>query len=210
MDMSMPVCLDVAVCDGDIRAVRDAHGDSGQGPALRACLEANYARLHRRLLQHLGCSDLASDCLHDAWLRLGGMTVSAVVHSPEAYVYRVACNIATDRLRSNRLWQDAGDADPELDSFADPAPGPEAVAALRSDIQAVDRALQLLPYRHQHILTALRVDERTRDEVAAAYGISLRRVDTILRQALDVCTGKTTPPLSRRLAAQRRGPDTAW
>jgi RNA polymerase sigma-70 factor (ECF subfamily) len=41
------------------------------GALLRECLAANYSRLHARPMRHLGCPDLATESLHDAWLRLG-------------------------------------------------------------------------------------------------------------------------------------------
>jgi RNA polymerase sigma factor (sigma-70 family) len=167
----------------------------------------NYGRLQRRLLRYLGCPDLASDCLHDAWLRLrpGDTTHSAAVRNPEAYIYRVACNIAMDRLRSNRLsGQYTGDTGTELDTIADPSPGPDLIAEVRSDVEALDRALQHLPRRHQAVLIALRIDEQTRDEVAAYHGISLRRVDTMLRQALDYCSEKTDQSALAGVRSPRR------
>lgn len=159
-------------------------GAAGIGPDLQVFLVANYARLHRRLMHHLGCPDLASDSLHDAWIRLGDRTSAQAAQSPEAYVYRVACNAAMDRLRAERPWQGADGAQETLEHLADQSPGPELIAEARSDLQAVERAMQLLPLRHQHILVALRVHELTREEVAVRHGLSLRRVDTTLRQAL--------------------------
>ena len=90
----------------------------GRAPAVQAVLEGNYAALHRRLARHLGCAELASDSLHDAWLRLGTLAAgdadgAALAHSPVAYVFRVACNAAMDSLRRNRAWlyADEGDGD---------------------------------------------------------------------------------------------------
>lgn len=172
MDMSIHAYL----------AAPDAGAD--QGTALRDCLAANYERLHRRLRHHLGCPDQASDCLHDAWLCLGETNVPHAVRSPEAYVFRVACNVAVDRLRASRPSRYAGDADTELESIADPSPGPELIAEARSELEAVERAMRRLPLRHQAIVMGLRVHELTRDELAIRHGLSLRRVDTTLRQAL--------------------------
>jgi RNA polymerase sigma factor (sigma-70 family) len=189
MDLSIQPYLEML--DGVCHVPDERSGEDDCCALLRDCLAANYGRLQRRLLRYLGCPDLAGDCLHEAWLRLGDMTPPATVQSPEAYVYRVACNIAMDCLRSNRARQYAGNADAELDAIADPAPGPDLIAELRSDVAAVDRALQHLPRRHQAVLMALRIDELSRHEVAAFHGLSLRRVDTMLRQALDYCAEKT-------------------
>lgn len=113
------------------------------------------------------------------------MKVTSVVQSPEAYVYRVACNIAIDRLRSDRALQNASDVKTELMVVADSSPGPDRIAEARSDVQALHRALQELPRRHRAVLEALRIDELTRQEVATHHGISMHSVDTVLRQARD-------------------------
>jgi RNA polymerase sigma factor (sigma-70 family) len=202
MDMNAWHCLQTS--DAVEGAVDGASVDAGGGIVLRDFLAANYKHLHRRLLRHLGCPDQASDCLHDAWLRLGDMTVSVAVQSPEAYVYRVACNVAIDRLRGHRSWQYTGDADIELDMIADPSPGPDLIAEVRSDVEAVDRAMQYLPRRHQAVLVALRIEELTRQEVAVFHGLSLRRVDTMLRQALDYCAGKTDQLVMAGVRSPRR------
>ncbi|MGT2429762.1 RNA polymerase sigma factor [Cupriavidus basilensis] len=187
MDLSAPPAFEAT------DAIEDRPGGMpGEHPrtfALRAFLVANYKHLRRRLARHLGCPDLATECLHDAWLRLGDMAIGADVQSPDAYVYRVACNAATDRLRSNRASLYAGDADAELDHIADLGPGPDLIAEARSALQAVERAFERMPYRHRVVLLALRLEELPRQEVATRHGLSLRRVDTMLRQALEHCAG---------------------
>jgi RNA polymerase sigma-70 factor (ECF subfamily) len=171
----------------------------GQGARLQAVLENNYAALHRRLARHLGCAELASDSLHDAWLRLGALTArdgAALAHSPVAYVFRVACNAAMDSLRRNRAWLYADEGDGAgagglVDFLADTAAGPERLAELHADVRRLAQAVDLLPRRHRQVLEALRVDELTRQEVAERHDMSLRNVDTALRQALDHCARHT-------------------
>ena len=170
----------------------------GQGSQLQAVLEGNYVGLHRRLTRHLGCAELASDSLHDAWLRLGSPAGGGapLAHSPVAYVFRVACNAATDSLRRNRAWLYADDGDGDgaaglVEFLADTAAGPERLAELQADVRRRAQAVEQLPRRHRQVLEALRVDELTRQEVAQRHGMSLRNVDTALRQALDHCARHT-------------------
>jgi RNA polymerase sigma factor (sigma-70 family) len=188
-----------------LQAANDMAAVPGQGAQLQAVLESNYAGLHRRLTRHLGCAELASDSLHDAWLRLGAWTAwggAALAHSPVAYVFRVACNAATDSLRRNRAWLYADEGDGGgtgagagaavlVDILADTAAGPERLAELHADVRRLAQAVALLPRRHQQVLEALRVDELTRQEVAERHDMSLRNVDTALRQALDHCARHT-------------------
>ncbi|WP_071323866.1 sigma-70 family RNA polymerase sigma factor [Janthinobacterium sp. 1_2014MBL_MicDiv] len=177
-----------------LRAANDMASAPGPGAQLQAVLESHYAGLHRRLTRHLGCAELASDSLHDAWLRLGAGNGAPLAHSPVAYVFRVACNAATDSLRRNRAWlyADAGDgAEEGIERLADAAAGPERLAELHADLRRLAQAVELLPRRHRQVLEALRVDELTRQEVAERHDMSLRNVDTALRQALDHCARHT-------------------
>jgi RNA polymerase sigma factor (sigma-70 family) len=165
-------------------------GEPDKDLALRDVLVMNYEGLKRQLARKLGCPDMASECLHDAWLRLGESSLAAPMPSQQAYVYRVACNAAIDRLRSTRIRPRASVEDVDLDALADSTPGPEEIAEKRSDVLALDRALQRLSRRQRAVLVALRIEERTREEVAQWLCISLRTVDTTLRQALDQCAGQ--------------------
>jgi len=192
----------MAASPSRLRAANDAAlAAAGQESGLQAVLVRHYASLHRRLVRHLGCADLASDSLHDAWLRLGEAGEGGarpLARNPVAYVFRVACNLATDSLRRDRAWlyADEGDgAGGAIDYLADAAAGPERLAELRGDLQRLQQAVELLPRRHRQVLEALRLDEMSRQEVAQQHGMSLRNVDTALRQALDHCarhTGQAT------------------
>ena len=182
-----------------LQAANDVAGVPGQGAQLQAVLESNYAGLHRRLTRHLGCAELASDSLHDAWLRLGAWTASggaALAHSPVAYVFRVACNAAMDSLRRNRAWLYAGEGAGEddaglVDFLADTAAGPERLAELHADVRRLAQAVALLPRRRQ--------------EVAERHDMSLRNVDTALRQALDHCARHTGHAAQGGVGTTRRG-----
>ena len=199
-----------------LQAANDMAAVPGQGAQLQAVLESNYAGLHRRLTRHLGCAELASDSLHDAWLRLGNPAGGGapLAHSPVAYVFRVACNAATDSLRRNRAWLYADEGDGGgtgagaavlVDILADTAAGPERLAELHADVRRLAQAVALLPRRHQQVLEALRVDELTRQEVAERHDMSLRNVDTALRQALDHCARHTGHAAQGGVGTTRRG-----
>ena len=162
----------------------DAAGTAPAPPDVQQLLVAHYAQLHRRLSLHLGCADAATESLHDAWLRLAEAAFTDALHNPVAYIFRVACNAAMDRLRAERPWQYTGEADDTLAQVADHAPGPELIAEARSDLKAVERAMQGLP--HRHLVPRQLVHAQGHEDVLVAvrHGLSLRRVDSTLRQAL--------------------------
>ncbi|MHA7686000.1 RNA polymerase sigma factor [Cupriavidus sp. PET2-C1] len=204
--MAMNILYDLEAPEGDEgdEAANEPLDEAQRRIQLQGFLTANYGLLRRRLARHLGCPDMASECLHDAWLRLGDMDVRTAVRNPEAYVYRAACNVAMDRMRSNRSWQFTGDAGAELEHLMDPAPGPDRVAEARRDLAAVEHTMQRLPRRQRAVLIALRIDEMTRQEVAARFTLSLRSVDTALRQALFYCAENTGQDVHAGVSTPRR------
>jgi RNA polymerase sigma factor (sigma-70 family) len=193
-------CLDGPAIAGGDTGHEHAQDGEARSAMLRGCLTANYDRLHRRLLRYFGCPDRASDSLHDAWLRLGDMEMPATVSYPEAYIYRMACNLALDRIRNSRSCQSLADIN-DFEALVDPLPGPDQIAEARSELAAVESAIERLPYRCQSVLFDLRIDGLTRHEVAMRHGLSLRRIDTVLRQALDYCAQHS----SQQILAGRRG-----
>ncbi|RQO60221.1 RNA polymerase subunit sigma-70 [Variovorax sp. KBW07] len=201
--MALSVLCEPQAAAGD-PAANEPLDEAQRRLALQGFLCANYEGLCRKLARHLGCADMASECLHDAWLRLGDLEVRSPVLNPSAYIYRVACNAAMDRMRGDRSWQYTGDADMGIEHFADHTPGPERIAQARSDLAAVQRAMERLPRRHRSVLVALRIDEMTRDEVASRYALSVRGVDTALRQALDYCAGSAGQQVLAGVSAPRR------
>ncbi|SAI42664.1 ECF family sigma factor [Bordetella ansorpii] len=184
MDMSVPFYAEFAAEAG--YAVGASQG--GSAAALRHHLVRHYGGLHRRLAHDLGCADLASESLHEAWLRLGNMALPARVQNPNAYVYRIARNAAVDRLRGETRTVALSVVDSDVD-LPDQQPGPERAAEARSLLARLDEALHGLPFRHRCVLFDLHAEGRTRAQVAATYGLSLHTLDTVLRQALACCAG---------------------
>ncbi|VVE83636.1 RNA polymerase sigma factor [Pandoraea sputorum] len=184
------------------QAQEDSVGTATQ--VLRECLEANYDRLLRRLSRSIGCQDTASDSLHEAWVRLGSATLPEAVHKGETYVFRMAYNLAVDQMRGRRMWASLADENEVFDVLPDHGPGPEAVAGARSELAALARALGEMSGHHRRVLVELRIDDLTREEVAARHGLSLRKVDTLLRQTLDYCAEQTGRQAAGGITASRR------
>ncbi|SAI46145.1 extracytoplasmic-function sigma-70 factor [Bordetella ansorpii] len=184
-----------------------------QAHALRACLVHEYEPLRRSLASRLGCEDLATECLHETWIRLGTTSPLQPVRDPPAYVFRVAYHLAVDRMRGDRQDRHAVDAEGELQAMVDPAPGPDAIVQARADARDLEQALQQLPYRHGCVLFALRVDEKTRQEVADWLSVSVRNVDTMLRQTYETLGSWRERRTERGMLAclaREAGKEKAW
>ncbi len=154
--------------------------------ALRDLLTTRYDKLRNRLARRLGSADLASETLQETWLRLNRDGTVGSLHNPEAYVLRVALNIAADRrdVEQQRLTFSEVEmllqlSEDELDA--------ERIIAATSEIEALARVLNELSARRRSIFILARVEEMPHRLIAERFGISSRMVERELRAALEHC-----------------------
>lgn len=157
--------------------------------ALRQLLIAHYDELKAKLTLRLGSSELAGDAVQDTWLRLHHAESVGRVTSPANYLFRIALNIARDRLVSERRYLTSVQVDQMLD-VADETPSPSSIAETRSELQLVEKLISELPSRQREILVAARLDGLPRREIAARLGISLSLVEKELKQAHEYCLAR--------------------
>ena len=110
-------------------------------PVLLDYLNKSYASLKRRLTQVLGNADLASDALHDTWVRVKDRDDRRPIAQPAAYLMRVATNIAAVIQRRQRRSLSGDDVDALLEEMVDPAPSPQRMAEARSDLNALTQIM---------------------------------------------------------------------
>jgi len=175
--------------------------DTNKG-ALRDLLLADYSGLDRQLTRRLGSADVASDVLHETYLRLEGMNEIGPVRSPKAYLFRIALNIANDRRRAEnrRLTVD------EVDSLLDiPDDRPDAARLIedRSELQLLKRAIAELPERRRRVLTLSRIKDMPHREIARRLGVTVRTVEMDLKQALEHCAERMQRPIPPKFAFHR-------
>jgi len=159
---------------------------------LLAFFVAQRAALVQFLLRRVGSPAVAEDLAQDTWLRLATGAVPATVASPQGYVFRVAGNLALDRLRQDRSRSRVMAAHPPDDGVADVAPGAERGLAARQRLAMLMAAVEELPPRCREVFVLRRFEDLTQDEIARRLGISRNMVEKHLRRALEHC--------SRRLA----------
>jgi len=149
---------------------------------LREQLLRDYTKLRDRLRRRLGSSDAATEVLHEVYLRLGVGETTAAVNNPDAYLYRVALNVAADARDADRRWVDKATIealrhrdDCELDA--------EEILMARQEWRALLLALEQLPARRRAVFLAARLEQIPHREIAGRFGISLDTVDRELKQA---------------------------
>src|SRR6266567_7920673 len=112
--------------------------------------EAAFARLFRNVLRDLrGHLRLrmrndhdVDDIAQETFLRVWRNRNAETIENPRSYLFRVANNIATDRLRERQRWQWTND--PALIE-TDDVLSPERTVAAREELALVQRAIDRLP-----------------------------------------------------------------
>lgn len=153
---------------------------------LRMRLTARYAELRGRLERLVGSRADASDALQETWLRLETMTQTGLVRDADAYLLRMASNLATDAYRRNNVLVSERERD-ELMHIADEVADPERIVAARLEVEALEAALLELTPRRRAILTAARVDGLLNAEIAQRFGVSVAMVKKELQSAMRHC-----------------------
>lgn len=157
-----------------------ARGDRG---AFRTLYERTGPKLHavtRRILQ----SDAAAeDAVQEAYVRIWGRAgdFDPAIASPIAWMATIARHAAIDMRRRGAERVSAAAADPEIaESIADPAAGPERLAAGSGLLRCLDemdvnrRGMVVLAYCHGW----------SREELASRFDRPVATIKTILRRSL--------------------------
>ena len=170
---------------------------------LRQLLVDRYDDLRRRLARRFGSTDLATEILHETYLRLDrGSAELGIVHNPKAYLFRAVLNVAADhhrRAEGRRLNNLEIDT---LRGIADAALDPTKAMEAQLAVSMLERALDELTPRRRAILIAARLEEVSHAEIAARFGISTRMVEKELRSALLHCSQRLEIKLTSRFGRQ--------
>lgn len=157
--------------------------------ALRDVLVVRYDDLKSRLSQRLGSSELASEALQDTWLRLDQQDGIGSVRSPLAYLFRMAFNIAVDRLRAQNRRLTTSEVQILIET-PDEAPDPARTTEARFEVAALVQVMAELTLRQRSILLMARLDGISQRKIAERLGISLSLVEKELRTAQEYCVAR--------------------
>ena len=151
-----------------------ANGDPGAARALTLRLTPVVYRLARRMLGDAAeAEDVAQEAMLKLWRiapdwRQGEAKVST-------WLYRVARNLVTDRLRRRR---GVG-----LDEIAEPfddAPGAEARIVAEDRAKALDEALAHLPERQREAVVLRHLEGLANPEIAEILEVSVEAVESLV------------------------------
>jgi RNA polymerase sigma factor (sigma-70 family) len=142
---------------------------------LVSLLVSAYPDLRRRLAGRLGSTELANEALHDTYVRLHRTEIPDEVHNPRSYLMTMALNIASNTARSESKHLSAAEIETLID-IPDESPDPAREAEARSELAAVQNALQDLPERRRAIFRRFWIENATYKELALEYNVSERTI----------------------------------
>ncbi|WP_020175935.1 RNA polymerase sigma factor [Methyloferula stellata] len=154
---------------------------------LAKVLETNYADLRRRLALSVGSLDLATEALHEAYLIV--MSKMEIVPRKDsiAYLIRVAVNHLKKKHKKSKRIDDRERDEEVLEKVADKAPSPlQAFLDIEGSLVLAD-AVRRLPGRRGKIMVAMAFEDRKKEEVAAAFNVTTRTVESELSHAIQEC-----------------------
>lgn len=155
-------------------------------------LQTIYLRHWNSLRSHLrkrtGSLEVAEDALQETWFRVAGLSSPTAVRDKQAFLLRIAANVAIDLIRRERRHQGRCTTDEGLlAGIEDLSPSPETIIIDRDQLRALVGALMELPEKARTALLMSRCDGLSHRDIAARLHVSESMVAKYLAQALRHC-----------------------
>lgn len=156
---------------------------------LMALYLRQWKALHGLLKRRSGSHHLAEEAIQETWLRLANMKGSqAPIQDQQAYLLRIAGNIAIDLARKERRHAARCISDEAiLKAVADTAPTPEAITIDCDQLRYLAIGLSRLAPKPRKALLLSRCEALSHREIAGRLGVSESMVARYLAQALRHC-----------------------
>ena len=163
----------------------DSHRDIAGG------LSDDDVRVLRDYLKgKFGDIDDAEDIVQEALLRVHQAQADTTIENPRAYLFKVAHNIAIDRMRENRQRRLREEKWADVHIISDNGitlsgqPSPEAALNTEQKIALIMAAIKELPENCQRVFILHKFKELSYDEVARTTGLSKSMVGKYMMRAL--------------------------
>ncbi len=152
----------------------------------RLC-RTHEAQLLAYLTQMLGRPELAREVAQDTFERVHRIYRPEQVMFPRAMLFKVATNFALMQLRRQRLENAMITGSVGMEEVPDHRVGPDRQAMADEIGQHLANVIRELRPNLRKIFVMAHVQGKPRKEIAAALGISEKRVDKRMTKALKAC-----------------------
>lgn len=154
---------------------------------LVSAFQEHYADLLAFLARRMGNVEKAADVAQDTYLRLASLSDTAQILEPRAFVFRVASNLAIDRLRQEQRRSALHDDVSDNHDFCDPLASPEKQFLAAEAIEQLDKSLAQLPSKARLALLLNRLEGLTHAQIAVRLDVSESTVGKYIVQAMRHC-----------------------
>ncbi len=174
--MIMPLDAMTDVSDEDLVA-RYAAGDRAAARALTLRFVPSILGYAQRMLagDRAEAEDVTQEALLRLWRAAPGWSGGEMQVRP--WLYRVAANLCTDRLRARSRWR-AAPAD-DGTGVADAAPGAEARLIAGDRMSALEAALAALPERQRQAVVLRHIEGLGNPDIARIMDIGVEAVESL-------------------------------
>jgi len=152
----------------------------------RLC-RTHEAQLLAYLTQMLGRPDIAREVAQDTFEKVHKMYRPEQVIFPRAMLFKVATNFALMHLRRRRLEHAMITGAAGMEEVPDHRMGPDRQAMAAEIRQHLSTVIKELRPNLRNVFVMAHVQGKPRKEIAASLGISEKRVDKRMTQALKAC-----------------------
>jgi len=152
----------------------------------RLC-RTHEAQLLAYLTQMLGTRDIAREVAQDAFEKMHRIYRPDQVLFPRAMLFKVATNFALMHLRRRRLESAVIIGSAGMEEVPDHRLGPDRQAMADQIGRHLTNVINDLRPNLRKVFVMAHVQGKPRKEIAAALGISEKRVDKRMTKALKVC-----------------------
>ncbi|WP_146180238.1 RNA polymerase sigma factor [Opitutus sp. ER46] len=128
------------------------------------------------------------DVVQEAYIRLLRAATPCAIHSPKAFLFAVARNLALDRVRHRQSLPTQGFVDSDLSSVLDTNEDVVSAINRQQELALLTTAIQSLPDRCRQIFTLRKVYGLSQREIADRLGISVSTVSAQLTIGFNKCS----------------------
>lgn len=158
----------------------------------RAELVGRLFREHNRALVSFLRAKLHNDheareVAQEAYVRLLQLDSPGVVSFLQAYLFKIAANIAVDRIRHQVVCDRTTDESAAVFEEADESASPERGLLAREELARISAAMQSLPSKCRQAFAMHVLQDRSLGEIAAEMSLSKRMVRYYIVRGLAVC-----------------------
>lgn len=154
----------------------------------RAAEISQLFREHNRALvlfltSRLKDTQAAREVAQEAYVRVLQLEAPSAVSFLRSYLFRVALNLAVDRLRQEAVRGRPSGSEPVAEDFLDEAT-PERVAIATDELENLGTWVSELPQKYQEAFRLHRLEERPFEQIAEQMGIKERMARRYVANAL--------------------------